>query len=80
MSDTQRTRAALLSLAADNTTGQFSLQDMRDFMVTVMEEEFTNPGDFWAKPNPKNTTTDKTARGWKIYSQYIGSAFYSYFI
>jgi len=48
MSDTQRSRAAILSLLADNATGQISAQDLRDFVVTVMEEEFVNSGDFWA--------------------------------
>jgi len=74
MADTQRTRASLLSLSADNVTGQISPQDYRDFMVTVMEQEFANPGDYWAKPQAKYTTTDKTARGAKMYSQYMASA------
>jgi hypothetical protein len=74
MSDTQKTRAQLLSLFADNTTGNISAQDLRDFVVTVMESEFANPGDFFARPQAKYTTTDKTARGWRIYSQYVGSA------
>jgi len=73
MADTQRTRAQILALFADNVTGQISAQDFRDFVVTVMEQEFSNAGDFWARPNVKNTTTDKSARGWKLYSQYIGS-------
>ena len=73
MADTQRTRAQLLSLIADNVTGQISAQDLRDFLVTVMESEFANPGDYFSKPQPKYTLTDKTARGWIIYSQYIGS-------
>ena len=74
MADTQRTRLALFSLMADNVTGQISAQDHRDFMATVMEEEFTNPGDFWAKPQAKYSLTDKTARGAKMYSQYMESA------
>lgn len=74
MADTQRTRAQLLSLHADNVTGQISPQDVRDFMVTVMEEEFANAGDFWAEPQAKYITTDKTARGAKMYSQYMASA------
>ena len=74
MADTQRTKASLLSLSADNVTGQISPQDLRDFMVTVMDEEFVNPGDFWAKPQAKYTTTDKTARGYIQYSQYMESA------
>lgn len=73
MADTQRTRAALLALLADNVTGQISAQDLRDVLVTIMEAEFTNPGDFWAEPSPKSTTTDKTARGWIDYSQTVGS-------
>ena len=74
MADTQRTRAQILALFADNVTGQVSTQDLRDFVVTIMEEEFANGGDFWAQPQPKFTLTDKAARGNIIYSQYIGSA------
>lgn len=73
MADTQRTKQALLSLFADNVTGQISAQDFRDFQVTVMETEFVNPGDFWAYPSTRGTLTDKTARGAKLYSQIIGS-------
>lgn len=74
MADTQRTRAAILSLFADNVTGQISAQDLRDFVVTVMESEFKNPGDFFTKPQAKYITTDKTAKGWVMYSQFVGSA------
>lgn len=74
MADTQRTKLALLALMADNVTGQVSCQDFRDFMITVMDLEFVNPGDFFARPQAKYTLTDKTARGWKEYSQYVGSA------
>lgn len=74
MADTQRTRAQILALFADNVTGQISAQDLRDYVVTIMEEEFANAGDFWAEPQAKYTTTDKSARGFKMYSQYIGEA------
>lgn len=74
MADTQRTRAAILALLADNVTGQISAQDLRDLVVTLMESEFANPGDFWAKPQAKYITTDKTAKGEKMYSQYFASA------
>lgn len=73
MADTQRTRAQLLALHPDNVTGQISAQDGRDMIVTIMEEEFTNPGDFWAAPQAKHSLTDKTARGRKMYSQTVGS-------
>jgi len=73
MADTQRTRAALLALMADNVTGQISAQDFRDFMVTVMEPEFVNPGDFWKQPDPKYNQTDPTCKGDKLYSQWVGS-------
>jgi hypothetical protein len=73
MADTQRTRAALLALFADNVTGQISAQDLRDFTVTVMESEFSNPGDFWKQPSVKAITTDKTGKGWIDYSQIVGS-------
>lgn len=73
MADTQRTRAAILVLFADNVTGQASVQDMRDAIVTMMETEFVNPGDFWKKPNHVGLTVDKTVRGWIDYSQEVGS-------
>jgi hypothetical protein len=74
MADTQRTRAAILALMADNVTGQMSLQDLRDFTVTVMETEFANPGDFWKQASVKNLLTDKSAKGWIDYSQTVNSA------
>lgn len=74
MSDTQRTRAQLQALFADNVTGEISAQDLRDFVVTVMEPEFANAGDFWKQPETRNTPTDGTARGWKDYSQVMNSA------
>jgi len=73
MADTQRTRAQLLALMADNVTGQISAQDFRDFMVTVMENEFVNAGDFWNEPLHTAITTDKTTRGWHVYSQTMHS-------
>ena len=74
MADTQRAREALLTLFGDNVVGAISEQDFRDFVITVMEEEFVNPGDFWKEPETRETTTDKTARGWKDYSQTMNSA------
>jgi len=74
MADTQRARTALLTLFGDNVVGAISEQDFRDFVITVMEEEFVNPGDFWKEPETRETTTDKTARGWKDYSQVMASA------
>ena len=73
MADTQRTRAALLALFADNVTGQISAQDLRDYLVTVMNAEFKYEGDFWARPLPDNMT-DKTGRGTILYSQITRSA------
>lgn len=35
MADTERTRAALATLYADNTAGDISAQDLRDFLVSV---------------------------------------------
>jgi hypothetical protein len=74
MADTQRTRAQILALFVDNVTGQISAQDLRDFVVTVMESEFANPGDFWSRPQAKYNITNETAKGWIEYSQYIGEA------
>jgi hypothetical protein len=73
MADTQRTRAEILALFADNVTGQISAQDSRDFIVTVMETDFQFAGDFYTEPKPAFTTTDKTGRGWIDYSQVAGS-------
>jgi len=36
MADTIRTKAALVALLADNTSGDISPQDVRDFLVSVM--------------------------------------------
>jgi hypothetical protein len=74
MSDTQRTRAQILQLFADNVTGQITAQNLRDYTVTVMEPEFKYPGDFWKQPSARATTTDATGRGWKKYSQVLNSA------
>jgi hypothetical protein len=71
MSDTQRTRTAILALLADNVTGNISAQDVRDFVVTVMEADFVNPGDFWTQPKPAFMISDKTIKGWIDYSQII---------
>jgi len=73
MADTQRTRAALLALMADNVTGNISAQDFRDFMVTAMQPEFVNGGDFWNEPQADQLMTDQTVRGWVMYSQLIAS-------
>lgn len=73
MADTQRTRAAILALMADNTTGQISAQDLRDFVVTIMELEFAYAGDFWAQPAAANLTAEGV-RGWMEYSQVMDSA------
>jgi len=73
MADTQRTRSAILTLFADNVTGQISAQDLRDFAITIMNGEFVNEGDFWAQPDATNTDTSDTGRGWKQYSQLITS-------
>ena len=35
MADTARTRAALVTLLADNSTGAISAQDLRDFLASV---------------------------------------------
>jgi len=73
MANTQRTRTALLALMADNVTGQVSCQDLRDFMVTVMESEFFNPGDFWRQPDSQYITAEGI-KGWIEYSQLISEA------
>ncbi len=73
MADTQRTKAQILAMFADNVTQQISPQDLRDWVVTMMESEFVNPGDFFAQPESRYTLTDRTGRGWILYSQVIGS-------
>ena len=73
MVDTARTRAALLTLLADNVTGAITAQNIRDWLVTNMPAEFVNPTDFWNEPLPVNMTTDKTCRGNIWYSQTAGS-------
>lgn len=72
MADTQRTRADILTLFADNTTGEVSAQDMRDFIVTIMENEFASPGDAWREPDIGEVSADGI-RGWQEPSQLIHS-------
>ena len=74
MADTQRTRAAILALFADNVTGQISAQDARDMIVTIMEAEFANVGDFWKEPDAQWMTTGDSIKGWIDYSQLISEA------
>jgi len=74
LADTQRSRAQILALMADNVTGQISAQDLRDTIVTQMETEFAYPGDFFKHPGIRETPTDATCRGWKDYSQVMNSA------
>jgi hypothetical protein len=50
MADTQRTLAALQTLLADNTAGDISAQDLRDFLVTV------HPGA-WTKNDTAKTAS-----------------------
>lgn len=73
MADTQRTKAQLIALLADNVTGQISAQDLRDFLVTVMETEFTNPGDFWKEADAQYLLAEGI-KGWIDYSQLISEA------
>ncbi len=72
MADTSRSRSEVLTMMADNVTGQISAQDLRDFTVTVMQPEFLNSADFWNTPTSDNITTDLTTRGTHIYSQMAG--------
>ena len=71
MADTERTRAALITLFADNVTGQISAQDLRDFLVSVMPAEFAYVGDFWKREDAQQLSGDKDSRGWKLYSQNV---------
>lgn len=74
MADTKRTRTEVLTLLADNVTGQISAQDMRDTIVSLMPEELAYPNDNWVQPGVREITTDGTVRGWKKYSQVMNSA------
>lgn len=74
MADTQRTRSAILTLFADNNTGQVSAQDLRDFTVTIMNSEFMTETDFWHGPNEQYIANDRQIRGWVLQSQVIDSA------
>ncbi len=74
MADTARTKAQIEALFADNNTGQVGAQDLRDFKETLMGAEFLYVGDFFKQPSVRYTTTDKTCRGWRDYSQTAGEA------
>ncbi len=73
MADTSRSRSEVLTMMADNVTGQISAQDLRDFTVTIMQPEYIGPYDFWNTPTSDNITTDQTTRGTHIYSQIVSS-------
>lgn len=73
MADTQRTRAQILALYADNVTGQVSPQDARDMITTIMESEFANPGDFWKAPDAQYLLSEGI-KGDIDYSQLISEA------
>ena len=74
MADTVRGRATLLSLFADNVTGQISEQDLRDYLISIMSEDNGVAGDFWNTPQAKYHYTDKTAYGNTLHSQFIQEA------
>lgn len=74
MADTARTRAAILTLFADNVVGSISAADARDLIVTCLSAEHLDAADYWVGPTVGNITTDKTGRGEKLHSQTVGSA------
>ncbi len=74
MADTQRTKAYLLAAYADNVTGNITPQMLRDGVVTWMDQEFVNPGDFFRLPQAQYLTADGTFRGSFQYSQIMLSA------
>jgi len=74
MADTPRTRAEVLTLFADNETGNISEQDLRDWVVTMMRDGlFLDRDDFWNQPAQAQLTTNLTAYGWH-YSATMESA------
>ena len=73
MANVERTRSALLDLAADSVVGSISAQDLRDMLVSILPAEHINAYDFWAQPNVTNTTTQYSTRGWHLHSQTVSS-------
>jgi len=74
MADTIRSLTNLLSLLANNVTGEISEQDLRDVLVSVMAEDNKVAGDFWNTPQAVYHYTDKTAYGNTLHSQFIYEA------
>lgn len=74
MADTIRSLTSLLSLLADNVTGQISANDLRDVLVSVLAEDNEMAGDFWNTPQAKYHYTDKTAYGNTLHSQFVYEA------
>lgn len=62
MPDTARTRAALQALLADNTSGDISAQDVRDFLVSVMFPQLMNGFRLTLESGVSVSTTDQTAK------------------
>ena len=73
MANTERTRSALLDLAADSVVGSISAQDLRDMLVSILPAEHINAYDFWNHPNPESNTTINSTRGWHLHSQIVSS-------
>jgi hypothetical protein len=72
MADTQRTVAAILALLADNTTGDISPQDLRDFAVSWRPShgQIHVPAAAAAAVTVSNTSTyyEATAPAWTLSS------------
>ena len=62
MADTPRTLAQILALYADNTSGQISPQDARDFIVSIFGQGIISPSQITSNQNNYSPTDLDTAR------------------
>lgn len=62
MADTARTLAALQTLFADNTSGDISAQDLRDFLVSTYQPQGICDGRLTLESGVRISTSDQTAK------------------
>lgn len=71
MADTRRSLVDLQSLLADNTSGDISAQDVRDFLVSVYQPQALAGGRLTLESGVPVSTSDQTAKTSLYYTPYI---------
>lgn len=72
MADTVRSLASLQALLADNTAGDISAQDVRDFLVSAYQPAAVNPGGrLTTESGVGVSTSDRTSQSTLYYTPYV---------